>query len=262
MNPIFEIGRGGLVSLVLYVAALVLAMMEVEVEGPEGWASGMDYTWKDESLSHGICGAGLPTTGYHVTNNLVVYSLLVAGLASAALTFSFVEELVPSRFILLLAFHIHYFYMEDDAWFALNPYTNTELNHFVDHLVDLPVRLCRYGMSNAFSVGLILLSFFISKGLKWVVALDALAFSTGLVVAGLSSLVATRYLVRGGYIFMRCAIARGVGWDANALAGAECTDVDALSLIPLAGFSLASVCVCGAVALVNARRYQRLAKAV
>jgi hypothetical protein len=257
MNVAWETGRGALVTLVLYVAALFLAMMEVEVEGPEGWATGMDYTWKDTSSSHGICGDGLPTTGYHITNNLVVYSLLVAGFTSAAITFSFAEELLPSRFILLLACHIHYFFMEDDAWFALNPYTNTQFHAYVDHLVDTQVRVCRYGLSNVLSVGLILLSFLLSNGLRWVVALDALAYSVGFVVTGLLSLLTTRWFVRDGYIFIRCAIARGVGWDADALEGAECNDVNAGNLVTLIIFGLCIVVIFAIVAFVNVRAYQK-----
>ncbi len=62
-------------SIYLFVIAIILAYFEVQIEGPNGWASALP-TWKTVDPDLTWIFGGRPVTGYHVSLNLLLLSFL------------------------------------------------------------------------------------------------------------------------------------------------------------------------------------------
>ncbi len=95
------------------VAATVLALLEIQIEGRSGWAAELP-TWRVENRWTRIFNNGKALTGYHFFLNLLLLTLLnVPFLLGEA--FSVTLELRIIAFVLLL------WTVEDFLWFVLNP---------------------------------------------------------------------------------------------------------------------------------------------
>lgn len=99
------------VYLVLVSAAL--ALLEIQIEGANGWAKELP-TWRIENeWTRWLMGK--PLTGYHV--NLIIFILLLShipyfmGIAVPSLSFE----------MRLISFLILFLTIEDFLWFVLNP---------------------------------------------------------------------------------------------------------------------------------------------
>src|SRR4029077_20433942 len=99
-------------GLYFFAIAFVLAQLEIQIEGPRGWAEGLP-TWRWQSPAV-LRGAGKPITGYHVF--LLSFILLFIHLPLMYLGFSWQREAeLMSMFCLLAVFW-------DFLWFVCNPH--------------------------------------------------------------------------------------------------------------------------------------------
>jgi hypothetical protein len=100
--------------LSLVVAATLFALVEVQMEGPNGWAAGLP-TWRiDNRWTRRFCSAK-PLTGYHLYMQLYTLAAvhLPFGLGLAQLTWRNEAR--------VLAFFVLFWVLEDFLWFVLNP---------------------------------------------------------------------------------------------------------------------------------------------
>lgn len=101
----------------LCVLALVMALVEIEIEGPYGWAEKLPTPYRVSgpvARLFGLVLAGKPLTGY---NLLMFASTLVA----FHLPFAFGAPWTAARELALLAAWIAWSALWDFLWFLLNP---------------------------------------------------------------------------------------------------------------------------------------------
>ena len=100
--------------LSLAVVAGLFALLEIHIEGPDGWAAKLP-TWRIENRWTRLFFSAKPLTGYHLYTQL--FSLAVVhlpfGLGLTPLTWP-----AEAR---VLAFFILFWVLEDFLWFVLNP---------------------------------------------------------------------------------------------------------------------------------------------
>jgi hypothetical protein len=100
------------VALYFFAIAFVLAQLEIQIEGPDGWAAKLP-TWRWQSPAV-LRWAGKPITGYHVF--LLLFILLFIHFPMMTAGFSWERESETlSLFCLLAVFW-------DFLWFACNPH--------------------------------------------------------------------------------------------------------------------------------------------
>jgi hypothetical protein len=95
--------------------ALVMALLEVQIEGKLGWAAGLPTWRKVLPISFfGMFGyAGKPLTGYHLYFWLLLFML-------PHFVFLFTEW-TPKKELYLLSFYIFFTTFEGIMWFLVNP---------------------------------------------------------------------------------------------------------------------------------------------
>ncbi|MEK7866731.1 MAG: hypothetical protein AAB434_08600 [Planctomycetota bacterium] len=97
----------------LFVIALVLALLEVQIEGPHGWASSLP-TWRFDHPRWLALANGKPVTGYHVC--MIGLLLLLFHFPAVREPWSWrAEGELLSQFFLVAVFW-------DFLWFVLNPH--------------------------------------------------------------------------------------------------------------------------------------------
>lgn len=96
----------------LLVIALTLAYLEVQIEGPNGWASALP-TWRSTDPSLTWLVGGRPLTGYHVA--LVSLLLLLLHWPALFKAWNIVDEARVLHAFVVLAV------IWDFLWFVLNP---------------------------------------------------------------------------------------------------------------------------------------------
>lgn len=106
---------GGIVA-----AAACFALMEIQIEGPAGWAQNLP-TWrmniKNERLRQwlNLLFPGRPLTGYHIS--ILIFIAIVAHLPFAfGLPWTWAGELRS------IAFCLFFWIVEDFLWFVFNPH--------------------------------------------------------------------------------------------------------------------------------------------
>jgi len=97
-----------LFAIYVLAASIIFALLEVQIEGGQGWATGLP-TWRLENRWTRLFFGGRPLTGYHLYVHLLM--LYALGLARP----SWAIELR------LLAFLMLFFIIEDFLWFLFNP---------------------------------------------------------------------------------------------------------------------------------------------
>jgi hypothetical protein len=103
----------GFIAAVLVTAAL-FALLEIQIEGKQGWATGLP-TWRLENRwTRRFLGARA-ITGYHVYFHLLLLALVHMPFAVGLVAPSWQAELR------ILAFLALFWVFEDYLWFALNP---------------------------------------------------------------------------------------------------------------------------------------------
>jgi hypothetical protein len=93
--------------------AVVLAKMEIQIEGVDGFAAKLP-TWKIENKWTKLFYSGRPLTGYHLY--LMLFEFLMIQLPFIVFfTWSLQRELLAISFLIFL------WVIEDFIWFILNP---------------------------------------------------------------------------------------------------------------------------------------------
>lgn len=98
----------------LTAASLLFALLEIEIEGPTGWARDLP-TWRIENRWTRLLLGARAITGYHVYLQLFILVLLHAPFAFAFIGFSWASEMR------ILSFALLFWVLEDFLWFVLNP---------------------------------------------------------------------------------------------------------------------------------------------
>jgi hypothetical protein len=104
-------------TLLLFAYALVFALVEIEIEGPDGWAEKLPTwyrvrPWYARALAAVL--SGKPLTGYHLT-------MLPLSLLSFHLGLAFGLPWSPAQEARLLAGYLVFNVVWDFLWFLLNP---------------------------------------------------------------------------------------------------------------------------------------------
>src|SRR5579862_95248 len=98
----------------LFAAAFALARVEIEIEGPHGWAANLP-TWRIQNKWTRIFYGNRPLTGYHVWLQVFVFIMAHLPLALGLWGWSLALEMRIIGFIIL------FFIVEDFLWFVVNP---------------------------------------------------------------------------------------------------------------------------------------------
>jgi len=96
------------------LAAYTFARVEIEIEGPHGWAASLP-TWRISNRWTKIFYGNRPLTGYHLWLQLFVLVLAHTPIALFFVRWSWSAELR------IVGFVIVFFLVEDFLWFVLNP---------------------------------------------------------------------------------------------------------------------------------------------
>ncbi len=95
------------------LVSLFFALLEIQIEGKNGWARKLPTWRKKFSFTKFIPGADKEITGYHLYMGLYRFSIL-------HVVFIFIEWSVGIE-LLLISFHLFVSRVEDFLWFVLNP---------------------------------------------------------------------------------------------------------------------------------------------
>ena len=95
-------------------AAYAFARVEIEIEGPHGWAASLP-TWRISNRWTKLFYGNRPLTGYHLWLQLFVLVMAHAPFGLSFCPWSWSAELR------IIGFVIVFFLVEDFLWFVLNP---------------------------------------------------------------------------------------------------------------------------------------------
>jgi hypothetical protein len=101
-------------ALYVLAAAFVFARVEIEIEGPNGWAANLP-TWRISNTWTKIFYGARPLTGYHFWMQVFVFLMAHSPFALQFQPWSWGRELQVIGFVIL------FFIAEDFLWFVLNP---------------------------------------------------------------------------------------------------------------------------------------------
>ena len=102
---------GAWLSVYLCCSSVCVAALEIEIEGPDGWAKRLP-TWRRRCV---LCG-DRPLTGYHVGLALTLIGVSLAGSVTDVL----LHDGPPSNVLFSLALFTLIMATEDRYWYALN----------------------------------------------------------------------------------------------------------------------------------------------
>jgi hypothetical protein len=98
----------------LLAAAFTFARVEIEIEGPHGWAESLP-TWRVSNRWTKLFYGCRPLTGYHLWLQVFVFMLAHLAFALRLCPWSWAAELRVIGFVII------FFIVEDFLWFVLNP---------------------------------------------------------------------------------------------------------------------------------------------
>jgi hypothetical protein len=98
----------------VFATAFAMARVEIEIEGPHGWADKLP-TWRISNKWTKLLYGDRPLTGYHLWMQLFVLMMAHLPFALHAWQWSKGQELQVVGFVML------FFIVEDFLWFVLNP---------------------------------------------------------------------------------------------------------------------------------------------
>jgi len=106
-------------QLVLFITAVIvcaafLALLEIQIEGADGWAGNLP-TWKISNRLTKLFLGSVPFTGYHLYLSLFTLCFLHLPYLVGITLFSVSSELR------LFSFYLFFWVAEDFLWFAFNP---------------------------------------------------------------------------------------------------------------------------------------------
>ena len=103
-----------ILAVYLVAAAFTFAKVEIEIEGPNGWAENLP-TWRISNRWTKIFYGSRPLTGYHFWLQIFVFLLSHLPFALRIAPWTWPMELRVIGFVIL------FFIVEDFLWFAVNP---------------------------------------------------------------------------------------------------------------------------------------------
>ncbi|MGD0542553.1 MAG: hypothetical protein ABSB33_13655 [Tepidisphaeraceae bacterium] len=98
----------------LLALAFTFAKVEIEIEGPHGWAATLP-TWRIRNRWTRLLYGSRPLTGYHLWLQLFVFLIAHLAFALGLSPWSRAMELRVIGFVII------FFLVEDFLWFVLNP---------------------------------------------------------------------------------------------------------------------------------------------
>jgi hypothetical protein len=98
----------------LVALAFAFARVEIEIEGPHGWAANLP-TWRISNRWTKIFYGNRPLTGYHFWLQVFVFLMAHLPFALFFVPWSWAGELQVVGFVIV------FFIVEDFLWFVLNP---------------------------------------------------------------------------------------------------------------------------------------------
>jgi hypothetical protein len=101
-------------ALYVVATAFAFARLEIEIEGPHGWAANLP-TWRLSNRWTNLFYGRRPLTGYHLWVQLFILLLTHLPFALGLWPWSWGRELLVVSFLIL------FFILEDFLWFVLNP---------------------------------------------------------------------------------------------------------------------------------------------
>ena len=107
-------------NIYIFVLALTLAVLEIQIEGREGWAKNLP-TWRPRPDSRTAVifskiMSGRETTGYHITMFAFVFLIFYFPYAFGIIF------LTPANFLATLSLFFLFIVLWDFLWFVLNPH--------------------------------------------------------------------------------------------------------------------------------------------
>ncbi len=97
------------------LTSLLFALVEIQIEGPDGWAARLP-TWRvDNNWTRWLLGRK-PLTGYHLYAAAFIAALLHFPYALSLVSFSWKTE------FRILSFMVLFWIIEDFLWFVCNPH--------------------------------------------------------------------------------------------------------------------------------------------
>ena len=101
-------------AMFLFATSYVFARLEIEIEGPDGWAAKLP-TWRICNKWTNLFYGGRPLTGYHLWVQVFVLLLVHCPFALGFVPWNWSGELRVIGYLIL------FFLVEDFLWFVLNP---------------------------------------------------------------------------------------------------------------------------------------------
>ena len=123
-------------SSYLFVIALILAYFEVQIEGPNGWASALP-TWRNISPNITWIFGGRPVTGYHVSLNLLLLLFFHWPILYNKWSWIFEARALSSYALLATIWDFLWFVINPN--FGLNKYDGEHIWWFTHWFLGIPV---------------------------------------------------------------------------------------------------------------------------
>jgi len=108
-----------IINIYLFVLAVVLAILEIQIEGPHGWAKNLP-TWRPNTKNKFIgfyvkLMSGREPTGYHMT--IFTFVLLILHMP-----YVFGEVFNIENWLMTISTFFMFIVLWDFLWFVMNPY--------------------------------------------------------------------------------------------------------------------------------------------
>jgi len=127
------------IGMLFEAIAIMWAYFEIQIEGPNSWASGLFYTWRRT-----VKWFSKPITGYHVSLGILAFLLLLLPVAVVFLTIgtepmlgflkqldtSILLDLLVKAFFVLTSILLAVVLYEDFLWNVMNPYPQFGVKDF------------------------------------------------------------------------------------------------------------------------------------
>ena len=106
-----------ILGIFVFTAALVFALLEIEIEGKDGWARNLPTWYKKSGISKifSKLSSGKPLTGYHLLMLIFILLIFHSGFFISMSWNAINEVKVLFAFVIFLI-------AEDFLWFVFNPY--------------------------------------------------------------------------------------------------------------------------------------------
>ncbi len=134
-------------NIYIFALAVVLAVLEIQIEGPNGWAKNLP-TWRPHpqkwySQIYSKIMSGREFTGYHLTMFIFVFMIF-------HLPYVFGLEVTLDHWLKTISYYLMFSVMWDFLWFVLNPHY--PLKNFTKEYISWHKRWLGYAPVDYYSV--------------------------------------------------------------------------------------------------------------